>query len=264
MAAIGQLAQAGATGAAASLIVNRVWADTGRRPASNLIEAHLLTQERIRWFVRGAVVSIYRDMGAYNESNVDYFVDAITPIVYAGQRKSMEATEAFVTRRVKKAVVREVLNVASDRFYAQARNGSKLIEVYRRPFVTVWSALERGEPYEAAVNAGEARAGSTAEMDVQLAHRATYAEIQEGSPQIKGYRRVANAGACDFCALVDGAFVKSADAMPLHNRCGCGLDPMLREIEVSSIPDGVAVHEHGELGPVLADPAHDFTTESEI
>lgn len=260
----GEVARAGATGLASSLIVNRMLADTGRRPVSNLIDAHLLTQQRIRWFVRGATVQMYRDMGVYNESDVDYFVDAITPIIYAGQRKSIEATEAFVTRRVKKAVVREVLSGVSDRLYANARNGTPLIEVYRRPFVTIWSALNRGESWEAAVAAGEARVAESAEMDVQLAHRAAYGALQDRNTQIKGYRRVTNAGACDFCLLVEGAFVKSADAMPLHNRCGCGLDPILEEVEDTSVPDGVAVHEHGELGPYLADPDHKFTTEGDL
>lgn len=43
---------------------------------------------------------------------------------------------------------------------------------------------------------------------------------------IVGWQRVADPGACDFCASVDGAFVKSGAALPLHDGCGCGLEPL--------------------------------------
>jgi hypothetical protein len=227
-----------------------------------LVQAHLLTQARLRWIVRGAVVTFYRDMGVYNEDNVEYFVDAVTPIVFAGQRQAIELTEAFVTRRIKTAAVGLAVTGLTG---AAVRAGVPLQEVYRRPFVTVWSALEKGVPWQDAVDAGEAQLAGTAEMDVQLSHRAAYSALQEEFPQIKGYQRAANANACDFCNLVHGAFVKSADAMPLHNRCGCGLDPIhFDNFDVSSTPEGVAVHNHGELGPLLTDPAHEFTGPSDI
>lgn len=44
---------------------------------------------------------------------------------------------------------------------------------------------------------------------------------------IVGWRRVANAGACIYCQTLEGAFVKSADAMPMHPGCGCTLEPVL-------------------------------------
>ena len=170
-------------------------------------------------------------------------------------------TEAFVLRRLRLAPIG--LD-AGELTGAAVRGGVTPEEVYRRPFVNVWTALGKNEPWDAAVNAGEARATASAEMDVQLAHRASYGALQRAEPRIKGYRRRANGGACSFCVLVNGAFVKRADAMPLHNRCGCGLDPIMQEVAVSSVPEGVAVHQHGELGPLLTDPAHDFTSPSDI
>ena len=229
---------------------------------ASLISAHLMTQARVRQIVHGAVATLWQGLGTYDEDNVEYFTNLVTPIVYAGQQQSIALTEAFMARRMKTAAVGLV---ASGLTGAAVRNGVDLREVYRRPFVTVWSALDKGQPWEEAVNAGEARATASAEMDVQLAHRAAYGALQQENPRIRGYRRRANAGACSFCLLVNGAYVKSADAMPLHNRCGCGLDPLMHDdFDVSSIPEGVAVHHHGELGPLLTDPAHDFTTSSDI
>ena len=44
--------------------------------------------------------------------------------------------------------------------------------------------------------------------------------------KIIGWQRAADAEACPFCEMIDGAFVKTADAMALHNGCNCGLEPI--------------------------------------
>jgi hypothetical protein len=98
--------------------------------------------------------------------------------------------------------------------------------VYQRPFVTVWTALGAGARWEDAVAQGMARATSAAAMDVQLAFRASADEIGRADDGIYGFQRVADGGACAFCLEVDGAYVKTADASPLHNHCGCGLEPL--------------------------------------
>jgi hypothetical protein len=132
--------------------------------------------------------------------------------------------------------------------------------VYRRPFVQVWAALSAGSVWRQAVHAGLARVQATAEMDVQLASRAMFGEVQREYDDVFGYQRVSNPGACEYCAAIDGAFVKSADAMPIHNRCGCTLEPLSEPHPRSATPSEVAVHEHGELGAVVTAADHDFTT----
>lgn len=48
--------------------------------------------------------------------------------------------------------------------------------------------------------------------------------------------------------------------MPLHNNCGCSLEPVLDDFPGDTpLPDTVAVNEHGELGPILGGPDHEFT-----
>ena len=226
-----------------------------------LASINLRAQAMVRHLVYAGVATAWQQLGSYNEEDVDRFVEIAVPIVLAGQVQAVALTEAYVMRRLGLAP----RGLSVDELIGPAvRGGVSLEEVYRRPFVNVWTALSKNEPWEVAVNAGEARATASAEMDVQLSHRASYDAIKEANPRIKGYRRVASAGACDFCALVNGAFVKSASAMPLHNRCGCGLDPVMQEVTVSSTPEGVAVHQHGELGPLLTDPNYEFTGPSDI
>lgn len=215
----------------------------------------------MRSIVFAAIASIWQGLGTYDEADVERFLDAVVPIVLAGQTQAVALTEAFILRRLRLEPIG--LDVA-ELTGAVVRNGVPPEDVYRRPFVNVWTALGKNVPWEAAVNAGEARATASAEMDVQLSHRAAYGAVQSVEPRIRGYKRRANGGACKFCLLVNGAFVKSADAMPLHNRCGCGLDPVMQDVIVTQHPEGVAVHQHGELGPLLTDPEDHFTHESEI
>jgi hypothetical protein len=228
---------------------------------ATLLSTHLQAQARLRQIVYTAIAAIWQGLGTYNEADVDRFVAAAVPIVLAGQTQAVALTEAFILRRLGLTPIG--LDLA-DLTGAAVRNGTPPEEVYRRPFVNVWTALGKNVVWEEAVHAGEARATASAEMDVQLSHRASYGAIQQVESRIKGYRRRANGGACSFCQLVNGAFVKSADAMPLHNRCGCGLDPVMHDVVVTAHPEGVAVHEHGELGPLLTDPSDNFTHESEI
>lgn len=190
------------------------------------------------------------------------FLDAALPVVLTSQRASVALTDAYLAsflNRQPKGVNPEAL------IGSGVRNGADPREVYRRPFVTVWTALKDGRPFQDAVHSGLARAQSSAAMDVQLSMRATAGAVQQADDGIFGYQRVADGGACAFCLEVDGAYVKDGDAMPLHNNCGCGLEPLTApHPRAAKLPSGVAVHEHGELGPVLTDPAHDFTTASEL
>lgn len=225
-------------------------------------EAHIDAQARLRAVVSSAIASMWRGLGNYDEPNVAPFVGAAVPLVAAGQRQSVLLTNAYLARFMGRDPLPINVSALSG---AALRAGADPREVYRRPFVTVWTALKAGTEWADAVSAGLERATATAEMDVQMASRATYAQAQEMDEAIYGYARAADAGACQFCAEVDGAYIKSADAMPLHNRCGCGLEPLTApHPRAAKLPSGVAVHEHGELGPVLGSPDHNFTTQGQI
>lgn len=229
--------------------------------ASPLVEAHIEAQRRLRELVSRAVRGLWVGLPGYDERDVPVWLAGVVPVVLAGQRQSVALTEAYIARSLQRAP----LGVNPDDLTgAAARNGTSPQEVYRRPFVTVWTALKAGTAYEEAVNAGLARATGSAAMDVQLSSRATFTVVQQADDAIQGWQRVADGGACAFCLTIDGAFVKSADASPLHNHCGCSLEPVTEPVRSTPVPEGVAVHAHGELGAVLTDPAHDFTSEAQV
>jgi hypothetical protein len=226
-----------------------------------LADASIREQARLRELAARAVATAWDGLPGHDEQDVPAFLRLVLPVVFGAQVQSARLTDAYLARELG----RRPVGVPAAQVAGQAvRAGAQPEDVYRRPFVTVWTALSEGRPFADAVAAGRAHAAQSARMDVQLANRATYQAVQEADQAIRGYRRVADADACAYCQMIDGAFVKSADAMPLHPGCGCGLEPVTDRVTQSPVPDAVAVREHGELGPVLTDPAHNFTSAADL
>lgn len=226
--------------------------------ASPLAEAHITAQQRLRRLASTAVGEVWTRLGTYNEQDVDRFATVVVPIVAAAQQQSSVLADAYLAR----ALGRPPAGIRpEDVSGAAVRGGVEPREQWRRPFVTVWTALSNGAVYEQAVKNGLERATGMAATDVQLTQRATLQAVQDAAPDsFYGFQRAADAEACEYCQMIDGAYVKNADAMPLHPGCGCTLEPLTSPHRLASrLPDGVAVHAHGELGPTLGSPDHDFT-----
>jgi hypothetical protein len=238
-----------------------------------LAQAHIAGQQQIRSFAAAAVAGAWTALPHHDESNVPTFLNTVVPVVAAAQRASVTLTEAYLAR----SIGRQPVGVNIDDLIGSAvRNGTPPSEVYRRPFVTVWSALKDGKPYTDAVHAGLARATTAAETDVQLSMRQTLTAVGQSDRVILGYRRIPDATACEFCRLVAGQRYRTDQLMPIHPHCGCSVGVITAENrhefhgnpknDLSVIGDGVnaAVVQHGELGPLLVDGTQKFTSEADI
>lgn len=224
--------------------------------ASALAHKHIEAERRLRLLIAGRVEKLWRDLGSWDEDDVEPWLTGVLPLIESGQRASVALTEAYLAR----ALERPAVGVnPEDVIGAAVRNGTAPDTVYRRPFVTVWTGLANGALFNDAVASGMARATELARFDVQAAMRATAQAVQDEGG-FYGFQRVADGDACEFCSMLDGAYVKSADAMPMHPGCGCGLEPLTEPHRLAAkLPDGTAVHQHGELGALLGSPDHDFT-----
>lgn len=245
----------------------------------------------------------WRTLGSWNEADVDRFLARTLPVVDAGQRRTVSLTDAYLARTTRR---RAVGLPADDLVGAAVRNGTAPADVYRRPFVQLWTALGNGAQFMDAMNAAGVRAAQSAGTDVSLSMRASadaFAEEATGPTEsdIIGWERVLDPDACAYCATASTQRYKSANLSPIHANCQCGIAPVFRENDraikdfnrqvLSNIKDAnagadrpywearhfrvdgttgevilpdVAVHEHGELGAVLADAAHDFTPQSAL
>lgn len=224
---------------------------------ATLVEAHIEAERRLRLITTSAIGRLWKSLGSWDQPDAARFERLAVPTVLAAQRQSVALTEAYLARSLER---RPIGVDVADLIGAGVRNGTAPAEVYKRPFVTMWAALGDGELWQDAFNAGLARAQGAAAMDVQLAMARTAQAVGTVDPEIQRFQRVADGSACDLCQEVDGAILNSDEAMPLHNNCGCGIEPLTDGRPLTPKPEGVAVHEHGELGPVLAAPGDNFTS----
>lgn len=221
-------------------------------------DAQITAQARLREIVVQVVRNAWASLGSYDAADVPVFLAGVVPLILAAQRQAVSLSDAYVAR----VLGRGPLGIDPVPVIAQLRGPVSPQVVYRRPFVATWTALSEGKPYEDAVRAGESRLSATAAMDVQMAHFAGLQAVQDRDTAVRGWRRVADPDACEWCRMIDGAKVRRADASPLHARCGCGLEPLTVTVAPDPVPEGL-VHEHGEYGLVLGDPSNDHLTPTE-
>jgi hypothetical protein len=247
-------------------------------PRSPLVDAHIEGQARLRKLLGRVITQTWGDLPGHDRANVDEWLSRVLPAVEASQRASVALTNAYLARSLE----RQPVGVPQEELIGAAvRNGTPPATVYERPFVTLWGGLGSGLDWAEASKKALGRATSTGAIDVQLSMRAAAEAVDRVDQNMFGYRRVADAGACQFCKEVDGAYVKGSSGFvyALHNHCGCGLEPLTEPHKGAvELPDGtevrpyaygplnenVAVELHGELGPVLTKPGDHFTTESQI
>jgi hypothetical protein len=240
---------------------------------NQLVRAHIEIEQRLQAASSAQIASVWWQLGSWRDEDVERFLSRAMPITKAAQRQSVIATNAYVAAYLKQAPK----GVPVEKVLSNVRNGVPSEEVYARPFKTLWTRLGNSETFESAMAAAMQQLNASATMDPQLAMRETADWLDRNDTGFYGYTRVADPGACAFCLEVDGAYVKADEGfvMALHNGCGCGLEPNedphegavflpdgteIRDYQYGPLNDNVAVREHSELGPMLADPNHQFTS----
>ena len=224
-----------------------------------------------RQVVRNRVEEHWRALPDYRDHQIKPFLEKVLPVVRAGQERAVALTDAYMSH---KAGLQKPVGLSVDKLVGAAvRNGVEPAEVYQRPFVTVWSSIEKIGIALAATKALN-RLLSTADMDVAMSARdASVAFGQVSDSRTIGWTRVADPSCCDFCQSIDGARIYVDDPAPLHNNCGCTVEPIIgsgdsgpisREdfdnIAPGAVFDDAKIEEHGELGPVITDKHDEFTS----
>lgn len=237
----------------------------------SLLEYHAHTA-RVRRTVSGELSRYWSSMGSWRDADVDRFVRVAVPRVQAGQLAVAYATADRLGGRVDRKLVL----------------GSRAVdprEEYRRPAVSLYTALSEGKPLPDAVRAGVQRLTSLALTDMQVALVSQSRESLRTS-RFTHFRRVLTGFEnCELCRLAAGHKYTRDDLLPIHGSCDCTVEPVYEDapappVDVSGLQltdarrqqlaDGaapeslVAVHEHGELGPVLAWASDEFTGPSDF
>lgn len=168
------------------------------------------------------------------------------------------------------------------------RNGVDEATVWKRPFVTMRTALAHGKSMKEAVDLGAARAEYLASTEVQLARRGAGLQARSSNERIVGYiRTLTGAENCALCYVASTQRYKKSDLLPIHPGCDCGEMPIygrqdpgqvIDEMRLSKThqaieerfgisdpgarePDyrRILIKDHGEIGPTLTVRGQDFT-----
>lgn len=186
--------------------------------------------------------------GEHRDADVARFLSAVVPVVLAGRRQVSALTDAYLSQKLSAFLGRKV--APRGPVDTSKLRGVGALEVYRRPFQTVWWKLSTDLPYEAAVSAGAARLSDLVLTDMQLS-KTTTAQRSLDVPGVTSYRRVLGGKPdCDLCVEASQNTYSRGDLMPIHPGCDCGVEPDSEAPSEMSTSD-VVVNDHGELGPVL-------------
>lgn len=248
---------------------------------------------RVRQRTAARTRQLFDNLGSWDEPDADRFAAVAAPVVAAGRNRASALTAAYLGL---------ALGVPIGARDVDPR-GVDPGTVWRRPFVQLWAGLAAGQAFPAALGAASSRVDAMAQTDVQLAMsttvRDTLADLPPDAPKVVGYMRVLTGESCGLCAVASTQRYHTGELLPIHDRCDCGVEPilegerpsgrvinrdLLNRLKEQKVPtsdrakakhvrvdnDGnvvlpqVQVVEHGELGPVLTDASHDFTSPADL
>lgn len=249
-------------------------------PAAELLAARY-QQIIIALAARNAALvgAMWDRLGGVDQASLDMFARQAAEIVGITQQQAATIAAAYVDTIVGFAGTRPVNTIDIARAVANARNGTPLIDVYGRPTITARAQIADGKDLAHALRIARNRAVSSADTDVKLAARSAARDAMT-SAGVTHYKRVPDATACVFCLTASTKRYSSDHLMPMHNACGCSVMPLVGKAADSPIADrallarlkassdrpdywndpkaATAVHEHGELGPVLTHAGDHF------
>lgn len=211
-----------------------------------------------------------------NDNELAVFASAAANDVRQAQETTARLAVSYIDTAVLDQPNWTPANVDLDPLLNSLRGGVPLETVYGRPVITARRVLSEGRTIRDALRVGADRLQRTVLADVQLASRAALDQsMQHHTPTIVGYRRVTDGNACRLCLLASTQRYHVGDLLPIHNRCGCTVVPIVGPADPGHIIDRetlqrikegdldgarisarrfneeVEVGDHGELGPVL-------------
>lgn len=250
---------------------------------------------RLRTDTVARVLAAWDAYGGLSDADATRFVSVVVPLIEGAQTATGGLVAGYLSTLSRLLTGEsDVEPPAAGALTTETLRGVPAAEVYRRPVVMARTAISDGKNFIDAVAAGRDRLEQIADTDVAMAQRQATMQIVSASGRMTGYRRVLTGRSCAFCATASTQRYHGPQLAPLHSRCDCGVAPifgdtdpgqvinkrLLRDIKTAAKgknadywksrhftvgEDGsiefppIKVHNHGELGPVLSDAAHDFT-----
>lgn len=158
----------------------------------------------------------YADLG---NTGADMFTAAAATIVDGTRAQTASAAQAYMAQNDAILEMPPTLRLVTPTI----RGDVPTAEVYRRSIIQARTMVSRGASFADAMAGGQARAVATAKTDVSLMNRATMSAGAARRPWVVGYRRTLTGKSCAFCAVASTQRYRSAELLPLHPSCDCGI-----------------------------------------
>lgn len=227
------------------------------------------------------------------DATVDRFAAQAAAVTDAAQYRIALATDVYLAqaRSLATGTATAPLGLPPEVASIKTLRGVDAATVWDRPGQSVWSALARDAAVTNALGQGRSRAHELADTDLQLAHTHAARAVLERRG-LEWFMRVPRGGrSCELCLLASTQRYHVGTLMPIHTHCHCAVTgisgradpghviPEAQHAAVSAVIEKatgsaeltddayrryVTVHEHGEIGPVLAVRGQSFTGPSAI
>ena len=230
------------------------------------------TTQRVTSFVG----SSWNNLDSYRDADIASFARRVGPVVDGAQIQIGQMTNGYLAS-VESAVTGsrvKPIALANDVFSTPSLRGITTLDAFTRPGSTIWYGLSQGKPLDMLVNKGLSRALDITRTNLQLASTHSARAVLSKKPGVVGYRRVLTGGdSCPLCQIASTQRYHKEDLMPIHPGCTCGVSPIYGHSDPGQVIDSqsrekqdvkVVVHEHGEIGPVLAVEGQTFTGPDDI
>lgn len=180
----------------------------------NAAHARLLEQ------VEAIVAAEWARLTSWRDPDAEQFITRVGRVVPVAQTRVAAMVDATVARLTDTAPVGVPAELVTD------VRGVPLTEEYLRPFIEIWSKVNREPLTDLVANAGD-RVVKMATMDTQVGMRNAMTHVASVQPRVVGYRRVLKGKSCKFCAAASTRRYHKAQLMPLHAHCDCGIAPII-------------------------------------
>lgn len=201
----------------------------------------------------------WASLTSHHKSSVELFVREAVPTVLAHEQVMAETTFNYLKAQYEElgqefdARLREGRTTG-----AVIRNGVPPQQVYARPFVDVWTALDDGLSLPQAIDRGATRLDQLADVDIELTHDWTVRDIV-GQTRLAGYRRVLNGATnCALCIVASTQRYRRGDLKKMHPGCNCTVAPIITDEDVHQVLDeDLLAQVHAEIAEKFGTSASD-------
>jgi hypothetical protein len=205
-----------------------------------------------RRLVRGGgnlAANAFVGLGDWRDADYDRYLQTVVPAVNGVKVQAARLQAAYYAQLAQAAgEAYTAVGVTAATVSTQALRGVPEADVYRRPFVAVYTALADGKTVTEAITEGAARAFSIGSTDVKLATTHTGRAVRGSNDNIVGHRRVLSGGNnCALCVIASTQRYTVSDLQPIHPGCSCGEEPIYGTFDPGQIIDPELLEETQDL-----------------